>query len=159
MRCFAGLHRRGFTMIELLVAVSIISILAGLALPAVQRARESAQRLGCTVNLKQVGLALQQHHESYLVFPSNGGWDGSQAVKSLAGQDFIPTTTDLEISGGPTFKWGVGDPSRTPVDQTGSWAYSILPYLEQQPAYQVRIGPSLSAASSARAEGRLNLKR
>lgn len=128
--------RNGFTLVELLVVISITCLIIGFAIPALQGARESAQRLACTNNLKQIGIALYQHHDSHNVLPSNGGWDGTQTIASLAGPAFTPSTTDLDIVGSPTFKWGVGVPSRTPIDQTGSWAYSILPYLEQQSAYQ-----------------------
>ena len=102
-------RKSAFTLVELLVVIAIIGILIALLLPAVQAARESARRMQCMNNLKQIGLASLSHHEAHGHFPT-GGWG----------------------------YWWIGDPDRgVGKDQPGGWIYNILPFLEQNVLYQL----------------------
>jgi prepilin-type N-terminal cleavage/methylation domain-containing protein/prepilin-type processing-associated H-X9-DG protein len=105
-------RHRAFTIVELLVTITIIAVLLSLLLPGIQSARESGRRVQCADNLKNLGLALLSHHEVYRKFPC-GGW-GHQ--------------------------W-IGVPERgTGPGQPGGWAYSALPFIEEQELHGLGMG-------------------
>src|SRR5262245_19100740 len=119
MHSFSSTHdlqtdprRAGFTLVELLVVIAIIGVLVALLLPAVQAARESARRMQCTNNLKQIGLGFHNHTDTNGHLPTGGwgwGWVG-----------------DADLGAGR--------------GQTGSWTFNILPYIEQKAIYDLSGG-------------------
>jgi prepilin-type N-terminal cleavage/methylation domain-containing protein/prepilin-type processing-associated H-X9-DG protein len=112
--CLPARQRRGFTLIEMLVVISIIAILMGLLLPAITKAREAAMRVRCGNNLRQIGLALQSYTDRQLTFFPTGGEGSSYAT--------TPATTTFE-----------GQPYNT--NNPRSLFTELLPFLDHEDVY------------------------
>src|SRR5947209_6777289 len=105
-------QRAGFTLVELLVVITIIGLLMGLLMPAVQKSREAANRMSCENNLKQLTLAFQNHHDQFGYFPT-GGWNWYTPPNYLDG---VPAVGQQQQAG---------------------WGFQILPFIEAGNTWRV----------------------
>jgi prepilin-type N-terminal cleavage/methylation domain-containing protein len=102
------MHRRGFSLIELMVVLPIIAILIALIMPAVQLSREAARRLNCSSNLSQVSLAIHQYETAFRTFPAGNQGGYSYMVAVLPYIDQQPLYNEI--------RWD-SDPATAPATQ------------------------------------------
>ena len=105
--------RGGFTLIELLVVIAIIAILVALLLPAVQQAREAARRSACKNNMKQIGLALHNYHDTHTCFPPGN------VVRGLVSSNCRASDRTSSV----------------PNAHGAPWTVLILPFMEESALY------------------------
>jgi prepilin-type N-terminal cleavage/methylation domain-containing protein/prepilin-type processing-associated H-X9-DG protein len=138
--------RRGaFTLVELLVVIAIIGILVALLLPAIQAAREAARRTQCKNNLKNIGVAIHNFHDTYKMFPTGGTEPNVDIENYLA--DSAKPVADRK------------GPANGPLRQGLSLFFQILPFLEEEAVHnlthddqlrQQRVGITLYNCPSRR---------
>ena len=149
--------RLAFTLIELLVVVAIVGVLIGLLLPAVQKAREAANRAKCQNNLHQIGIALHSYHGDHCSFPPGYRW--KQRMPDMPTQTdpgwswaafLLPYLEQDNLQRQINFQSSVGDPSNEAI-RTAVLPPFLCPTDQQTGLFQVQTadGLSINAATSS----------
>ncbi len=127
---FSRSHRRGFTLVELIVVILVIGFLIALLLPAISGPRGAARRARCMNNMKQLGLALHNFHDAHKHFPGSN----SLPFSPKAGESALPL---MGIAHGGAIK----------TDTGFSWETMILPHIEETSQYQELITDSYNTGT------------
>lgn len=162
-------HRRqspaGFTLVELLVVIAIIGILVALLLPAVQAAREAARRMSCSNNVKQIGLALHNYHDTFKSFPPGAVFYGGNNDRGSVLIRILPFMEQQQLydlfnmnvsTDGQTFPAGVNGGiqlrgAQVPVficPSDTNQPRGTAPAISMPPNYYPSMGPSASITNS-----------
>jgi len=159
---FRSSKRPAFTLVELLVVIAIIGILIALLLPAVQAAREAARRSQCTNHLKQIGLALQNYHDTYNRLPAlRGGtqgtdpWNNGNNTQLSGWIGLLPFMEQVplweQIRAGGTYN-GTTYPPFGPA----AWSTNYPPFRQQVPGLLCPSDPAGPNRDPSNSQGRVN---
>ena len=137
-------HKRGFTLVELLVVIAIIGILIALLLPAIQAAREAARRAACVNNMKQVGLALHNFHDTRKCFPGSSSLPTEAGGLGVGGVGGLRNAHSIAVDD----KNGTQD-GRYDYGSGFSWQTMILPHIEENNLFKnLKIVPTRQPQST-----------
>ena len=139
--------RLGFTLVELLVVIAIIGILVALLLPAIQAAREAARRTDCVNKLKQLGVALHNHHDTYKALPphcTNWRWNAHHRLMPFME---LQAQYDLTMSWEGSGNLGIGDrPGQPEPWNNCGVGYGLAPWNILRPDLRCASDPQASGA-------------